>query len=577
MVIALPAAPVVSNTAYCIGSTTSALTATALSGNTLSWYGTNATGGSASSTPPTPSSSTTGTTDYYVSQINIQGCESIRSKISVEVIALPAAPLVSNLAYCVGSTTTALSATALSGNTLSWYGTNATGGTASSTPPTPSAAGTTDYYVSQINTQGCESVRSKITVVVNALPAAPVVSNLAYCVGSTTTALTANALSGNTLSWYGTNATGGTASSTPPTPSSAADGSTDFYVSQVSAQGCESARSKITVVVNVLPVAPVVSNLAYCVGSTTTALTATALSGNTLSWYGTNATGGTASSSAPTPSAAAAGTTDFYVSQINALGCESIRSKISVVVNALPAAPVVSNSTYCIGSTTIALSATALTGNTLRWYGTNATGGTASSTPPTPSASAIGATDYYVSQINAQGCEGIRGVIKHIVNPLPAKPVISWTGVQFSTTASGVNYQWLLNGSPISGATASTHKPLNTGDFKLRITDPNGCINVSDSFKLVVTAISNLVATPASNIAMVYPNPASTQLVLEFATLPTINLNFQLVSPSGKVLSSTNGRNKVNVIDVSKLESGNYFIRVVGKKYDQVKKVLIKK
>jgi hypothetical protein len=576
---ALPAAPVVSNLAYCAGSTTSALIATALSGHTLSWYGTNATGGTASSTPPTPSSEAAGSTDYYVSQINALGCESIRSKITVVVNALPAAPVVSNLAYCVGSTTTALTATALSGHTLSWYGTNATGGTASSTPPTPSASatGTTDYYVSQISAEGCESARSKIIVTVNALPAAPVVSNLAYCAGSTTTALTATALSSHTLSWYGTNATGGTASSTPPTPSSSAAGTTDFYVSQISAQGCESARSKITIVVNPLPAAPVVSNLAYCVGSTTSALSATALTGNTLRWYGTNATGGTASSTAPTPSSAAAGTTDFYVSQINALGCESTRSKISVVVNALPAAPVVSNSTYCIGSTTTALSATALTGNTLRWYGTNATGGTASSTPPTPSATATGTTDYFVSQINSLGCESIRGVLKHIVNPLPAKPVISWSGVQFSTTASGVNYQWLLNGAAISGATASTHKPLNTGDFKLRITDPNGCINVSDSFKLVVTAISNLVATPASNIAMVYPNPASTQLVLEFATLPTINLNFQLVSPSGKILSSTNGRNKVNVIDVSKLESGNYFIRVVGKKYDQVKKVLIKK
>ncbi len=579
VVNALPAAPVVSNSTYCIGSTTTALSATALSGNTLRWYGTNATGGTASSTPPTPSATATGTTDYYVSQINTLGCESARSKITVVVNALPAAPVVSNLAYCIGSTTSALTATALSGHTLSWYGTNATGGTASSTPPIPSASatGTTDYYVSQVSAEGCESARSKITVTVNALPAAPVVSNLAYCAGSTTSALTATALSSHTLSWYGTNAIGGTAISTAPTPSSAAAGSTDFYVSQISAQGCESARSKITVVVNALPAAPVVSNLAYCVGSTTTALSATALSGHTLRWYGTNATGGTAISTAPTPSSAAAGTTDFYVSQINALGCESIRSKIGVVVNALPAAPVVSNSTYCIGSTTTALSATALSGNTLRWYGTNATGGTASSTPPTPSATATGTTDYYVSQINTLGCESIRGVIKHIVNSLPAKPVISWSGVQFSTTASGVNYQWLLNGAPISGATASTHKPLNTGDFKLRITDPNGCINVSDSFKLVVTAISNLVATPASNIAMVYPNPASTQLVLEFATSPTINLNFQLVSPSGKILSSTIGRNKVNVIDVSNFESGNYFIRVIGKKYDQVKKVLIKK
>jgi hypothetical protein len=224
-----------------------------------------------------------------------------------------------------------------------------------------------------------------------------------------------------------------------------------------------------------------------------------------------------------------------------------------------------------------ALTATASTGNSLRWYGTSATGGTASTSAPTVSSSVVGVTNYYVSQVSAQGCESGRSILVHTVNPLPAKPVISWSGVQFSTTATGVNYQWLLNGALVAGATASTHKPLNTGDFKLRVTDPNGCINVSDSFKLVVTALANLVTTPTSNIATVYPNPASNKVVLEFATLPTINLNFQLVSPSGKVLSSTTGRNKVNVIDVSDIQSGNYFIRVIGKKYDQVKKVIIKK
>jgi hypothetical protein len=230
-----------------------------------------------------------------------------------------------------------------------------------------------------------------------------------------------------------------------------------------------------------------------------------------------------------------------------------------------------------VGGAATAITATASTGNTLRWYGTSATGGTASTSAPTVSSSVVGVTNYYVSQVSSQGCESERSNLVHTVNPLPAKPVISWSGVQFATTATGVNYQWLLNGTAISGATASTHKPSNTGDFKLRITDPNGCVNVSDSFKLVVTAIGNLVTTPASNIATVYPNPASDKVVLEFATLPTINLNFQLVTPSGKVLSSTTGRNKVNIIDVSDIQSGNYFIRVIGKKYDQVKKVLIQK
>jgi len=239
-----------------------------------------------------------------------------------------------------------------------------------------------------------------------------------------------------------------------------------------------------------------------------------------------------------------------------------------------PAIPLITSSkgaAICAGDSTV-LTASSSTG-TFAW----SNNGVVIANATSKTYAALSAGNYRIVNTDTKGCSSESSSFTVGVNPLPAKPVISWSGVQFSTTATGVNYQWLLNGALVAGATASTHKPLNTGDFRLRVTDPNGCINVSDSFKLVVTAIGNVVTTPASNIATVYPNPATNRVVLEFATLPTINLNFQLVSPSGKVLSSTIGRNKVNVIDVSDVQSGNYFIRVIGKKYDQVKKVLIQK
>ena len=239
-----------------------------------------------------------------------------------------------------------------------------------------------------------------------------------------------------------------------------------------------------------------------------------------------------------------------------------------------PAMPLITSSkgaAICAGDSTV-LTASSSTG-TFAW----SNNGVVIANATSKTYAVLGAGNYRIVNTDTKGCSSESSGFTVGVNPLPAKPVISWSGVQFSTTATGVNYQWLLNGALVSGATTSTHKPLNTGDFRLRVTDPNGCVNVSDSFKLVVTALANLVTTPSSNIATVYPNPASNKVVLEFATLPAINLNFQLVSPSGKVLSSTIGRNKVNVIDVSDVQSGNYFIRVIGKKYDQVKKVLIQK
>lgn len=426
-----------------------------------------------------------------------------------------------------------------------------------------------------ITTQGTLSsdASTSVQVTIKSLPAVPIITSsgsVTFCIGGN---VMLSSSSGVGNQWY---KDGLIVNGAVNTTYSVNTSGTYSVITTVN--GCSSAQSTATTVtVSPKPSAPVTSALSVCEAAAVSALSATASSGNSLRWYGTSATGGTASTSAPTASSSVAGITNYYVTQISTQGCESDRSILVFTVNPKPSVPVTVASAVCIGGAVSALSATAINNNSLRWYGTNATGGTASTSAPTVSSSVIGVTNFYVSQVNAIGCESDRSLLKHTVNPLPAKPVINWSGVQFSTSATGVNYQWLLNGAVISGATAAIHKPLNIGDFKLRITDLNGCINVSDSFKLVVTAIANLVTTPSSNIATIYPNPASTQVVLEFATLPTINLSFQIVSQSGKVLSTTIGRNKVNIIDVSDLRAGNYFINVIGKKYDQIKKVLIKK
>lgn len=80
----------------------------------------------------------------------------------------------------------------------------------------------------------------------------------------------------------------------------------------------------------------VTSTINYKVGQTASALTAT---GTSLKWYATAATT-TFSTLAPVPSTLVAGTTEYFVSQtVN--GCESPKSKISVVVSASNQAPVV--------------------------------------------------------------------------------------------------------------------------------------------------------------------------------------------------------------------------------------------
>lgn len=456
-VIAPPAAPAASTPiTYCQGITATALTATPAIGAILLWY-TLPTGGTSSTTAPTPITTTASSVTHYVSQL-VGTCESQRTAILVIVKPTPTAPVaISPIGLCQNTTTTALAA---SGANLLWY-TVATAGTSSTTAPIPSTttAGNTTYYVSQ-TVNGCESQRTPILVSVIATPAAPIVTaTVGYCQGATAIALTAT---GTNLLWY-TTATGGTGSTTAPTPSTTALGSTNYYVSQSTAPtgGCEGPRALITVTVSTTPSAPVViASISYCQGAMAAALTAT---GSGLLWY-TQATGGTSSTIAPTPSTIALGSTIYYVSQTFGT-CEGPRASITVIINSTPAAPTVPNAaeSYCQGVTAIALTAT---GTNLLWY-TVPTAGTGFSTAPIPSTTTAGSTSYYVSQTTGI-CEGPRTQITVTVTAIPAAPVVispvvycQGTTASALTTSTGTNLLWYT--VPTVGTGSSTAPtPLTT-------------------------------------------------------------------------------------------------------------------
>jgi arabinogalactan endo-1,4-beta-galactosidase len=268
-------------------------------------------------------------------------------------------------------------------------------------------AGTGTHSITAIATDNVSTstTSSIVSITVNALPAAPTVTTpITYCQNATATTLTAT---GTALKWY-TTTTGGTGSTTAPTPVTTSTGTTDYYVSQT-VTGCEGPRATIAVTVNTLPSAPTVTTpVTYCQNATATALTGT---GTALKWY-TSAIGGTGSTTSPTPVTTSTGTTDYYVSQ-TVTGCEGPRATIAVTVNTLPSAPTVTTPvTYCQNATATALTGT---GTALKWY-TSATGGIGSTTAPTPTTTASGTTNYYVSQ-TTNSCEGPRASISVAIIP----------------------------------------------------------------------------------------------------------------------------------------------------------------
>ncbi|WP_343667624.1 gliding motility-associated C-terminal domain-containing protein [Chitinophaga sp.] len=469
----ISAAPTASLQYFCENMNATPLVAT---GDNLLWY-TAATGGTGSSTAPTPVTTTAGYAYYYVTQTTAGACESSRTKVTAYTSTQPTAPTVTDVTYCQDAVAVPLGTT---GTAYLWY-TTATGGTGTTTAPTPftTTPSVTTYYKVTVSS-GCESTRSPLNVTVTSTSAAPVVSDVTYCTNATASPLTAT---GTNLTWY-LYATGGVGSAIAPTPVTTVNGTTYYYVTQTETGSCESVRTPIKVTVTGNAPAPVVTDVAYCRYETAAALTAT---GTNLKWY-TAATGGTALSAAPVPATTVIGVTYYYVSQT--VGCESDRAPLQVTVKGIPAAPAVSDVTYCIGSTAAQLTAT---GTNLKWY-TTAAGGTGSATAPTPSTAVNGTTTYYVTQ--NPGCESNRAALTVTIGSQATPPIVNdFTYCQNAPapalSASGTNLLWYTSASGgigISIAPTPNTNSLGTTHYWVTQQDAGGCESERSELSVTISA-----------------------------------------------------------------------------------------
>jgi len=200
-------------------------------------------------------------------------------------------------------------------------------------------------------------------------------------------------------------------------------------------------------------------------------------------------------------------TTKYWLQVSN--GISTCTDTVTITVQN-PTAPAVSNVSYCQGATASALTATESAGNSLLWYST-ATGGTGSSTAPTPSTTTVGTTTYYVSQITTpQGCESVRASITVTVNALPqasitaSKTPIICTGdsVVFSVSpqVAGQSYVWYKDGVIINGATNTSYAAKQSGAYSVRVTNSNGCSITSASSTLNVYPWPTVNAGPDKEV-----------------------------------------------------------------------------
>jgi polyisoprenoid-binding protein YceI len=265
----------------------------------------------------------------------------------------------------------------------------------------------------------------------------------------------------------------------------------------------------------------------------------------------------------------------YSITSRNTSTCTSSATLVTITAQPVtPAVPTISagsSTLFCDGNSVV-LTSSAASAN--QWYKNNVEISGAVSN--TYSANTSGSyTDTIVSSIG--GCKtGSLPTVITVQAALP-KPVITWNGSNLSTNSSATSFQWSLNNVSLFGATVATYKPIAIGAYKIQITNSDGCNTVSDSFNLVVTALNNPATTSVSNLATIFPNPASPVLLVKFREAPSTTLEIRLVANDGRTVQLVKTKDKLTTIPINNLPSGNYFIRITGNNYNQTEGVIISK
>lgn len=172
-----------------------------------------------------------------------------------------------------------------------------------------------------------------------------------------------------------------------------------------------------------------------------------------------------------------------------------------------------------------------------------------------------------------------------IINILPIPPqkcivpsgsimIVSGDGILLETDI-GDSWQWYLNNNIIPGAISQTYYATLSGDYTVRVTI-GICWEMSNPTTVTVTSVGIQPIMSDDNLFNVYPNPASTQVYLEFPVLQE-NAELVLINMLGQKMYSTNVEKDIGgaTIALERFPKGIYFITLNSSKKISSKKLII--
>jgi hypothetical protein len=291
----------------------------------------------------------------------------------------------------------------------------------------------------------------------------------------------------------------------------------------------------------------------------------------------------------PNVSATQAG---YYTAYVIIGSCTSTADSVLITINPKPIIGITTASatTFCDGDSAT-LTTTGDPGLVYQWQNNGVDIGTAQAANLTVQSSGI----YKVLATNTFACKDTSTSIPVTVKPLPTitqQPAvqaihIDWPA-SFSVTAdAGAQYQWqentgsgfanINNNATYAGAQTNTlvlnniTPAFNNNLYRCFVTLA-GCNRISDSAALTINIGVQKLFQPAK--VSVYPNPATTVLNVDVNITTPQSITCTIVDITGKEIShivpTVPAQHQNLTIDISTLDHGVYFLKVVAAKETQV-------
>jgi gliding motility-associated-like protein len=566
-----------SNPAVICPSVTVTLTGTSITGATVfNWYDT-IQGGTVLFTGQNYSPLVATTSTFYVETEDASGCKSLRTPVIVTVISNLDSPgaTASPATVCNGQSTLLTGYSTVGASIFNWYD-SPSGGTLlhQGVNFSPLLSGTTTYYLATENSNGCQSIRTPITIQTitnNDVPNPTAVQTLLCNPGN----IVINGASTNgsqNFKWFDSSV-GGNLLATTQNYTAVVTSASDYFLETEDANGCISSRTQISISIQPNNDVPSLAQNPnpLCSGQVISMDAISINASPSFSWFDAQ-TGGNLLGSGTNYSETISTSKVVYLESGDTNGCISSRTALNIVVDTNNDSPIITafRDTVCTGNVATLSGATSNGSTVFHWYD-NALNGNLLFTGNIYYPQVSGNVVFYLETENVTGCKSSRASYQIYTSPSPSVSLVSQdtsfcdgSSLTIVANSTDPNASFTWYDAPISGNIIYTGNPVITGSLDSNLIvfveakNIYGCPSSRQPITLTVKPIDSLIGPE-----VFCENPARDKILFSWSASPMAT-DYTVSLDGGSSWTSTNTNNFWQVKGLLSEEEVEFMVRVVS-------------